>query len=115
MAETILPRKIYIAEAGRVPFNSASSKSFNISKYKADGFALLVFARLWGANDNGFGYSRSLYLVSGIQNGLYQGCDRVSSYGSNAPTVTLSGDTLTITWVNKAAGTYAIIPLFTTL
>ena len=90
---------------------NAGSVAVDVSKYK-DGpgegsFFFLAVARSWYISNA----SSSLYMISGIQNGLYQSCAQIikETYG---PTMSLSGDTLTITFTNVNGGFYSIIPLY---
>ena len=98
----------------------ATTITVDISKYKdggstadsnfSSGFAFLVAARSWAGS--GFEAVGSLYLVSGIQNGNYQSCVAIKREGNYAPTITLSGDTLTIKYINNLGGHYSIIPIY---
>lgn len=74
------------------------------------GFAFLVVARSWAAYAN----SSSLYMVSGIQNGLYESCVQImkETYG---PTVALSNNQVKITFANTLGGHYALVPLYNVL
>lgn len=111
MAESVIDKLICKSQAVRV---NAASATADVSKYKdgtnTGGFAFLVAARSWAGQ--GFEHVGSLYLVSGIQNGLYQSCVAIVKESTYAPTVTLSGDTLTVKYINASGGFYAIIPLF---
>lgn len=112
MATSTIIKKPYVSIAGAYA-NQGKTLSLNVAQYMGNtGFAFLVFTRLWGANSSGFSTSRGLYYCSGIQNGMYESCVRVTGTGSFVPTVTFSGATVTITWTNTAGGSYCIVPLF---
>ena len=112
MATSTLIRKPYVSIAGAYA-QQGQTLNLNVAQYMGNtGFAFLVFTRLWGANSSGFSTSRALYYCSGIQNGAYESCIRVTGSGSFVPTVSFSGATVTITWTNTAGGSYCIVPLF---
>lgn len=73
------------------------------------GFAFFVAARSWHQTTN----AGALWLVSGIQNGLYQNAFQIVKE-DNGPTVSVSaqGKTMTITFANTDGGAYAIVPVF---
>ena len=114
MATTVIPKRRYIS----VPPDNAHATTItvDVSQYK-DGtdtgaFGFLVAARSWAGT--GFLAVGSLYLVTGIHDGLYQSCVAIKREGTYAPTITLSGNTLTIKFINEGGGFYTIIPLFIT-
>ena len=112
MATSTLVRKPYVSIAGAYA-QQGQTLNLNVAQYMGEtGFAFLVFTRLWGANTAGFSNARALYYCSGIQNGAYESCVRVTGSGSFVPTVSFSGATVTITWTNAAGGSYCIVPLF---
>lgn len=91
----------------------------NTDQYKDagnGGYAFLVVARSWAAYAN----SSSVYLVSGIQNGLYESCAQIvkETYG---PTVSMKSDSsyasarVRIQFANANGGHYAIVPLYNIL
>ena len=118
MAESIIAKKVCPAPCPNRM--QATTITVDISKYKdggsaadsnfTSGFAFLVAARSWAGT--GFTAVGSLYLVSGIQNGNFQSCVAIKREGTYAPTITLSGYTLTIKYINNLGGHYSIIPIY---
>ena len=118
MAESIIAKKVCPAPCPNRM--QATTITVDISKYKdggsaadsnfSSGFAFLVAARSWAGT--GFTAVGSLYLVSGIQNGNFQSCVAIKREGTYAPTITLSGNTLTIKYINTLGGHYSIIPIY---
>lgn len=89
-----------------------TTATLDISRWKGPtAYAFLVAGREWagtGVTQQSLGF---LYYISGIQNGAYQSCAPIF-HGYDSNNVTISGDTLTIKFINILGGGYAIYPLF---
>lgn len=80
--------------------------SIDVTPYiSGTAFAYLVVARAWRAATDAEG----LYLVAGIQSSLYVTIDEIVK-GSAAPTLTVNGTTMTVSWPSTD-GYISIIPL----
>ena len=74
MATSTIAKYLEITQAYR--WSSSQAVILNTDKYKDGGnggYAFLVIARSWA----GYANSSSVYLVSGIQNGLYESCAQI--------------------------------------
>ena len=85
-------------------------KNGNASGAYNGGFAFLVVARSWWATND----ASSMYLVSGIQNGLYESCVQIVKE-TNGPTVSMSNNHVKIQFRSVDGGFYCIVPLFNIL
>lgn len=112
MAISTVDKFLEITDAAR--WSGSQSVQFNMTPEYKDGgnggFAFFVVARSWAA----VAAASSLYLVSGIQNGLYESCAQIIKE-TNGPTVQLSDGKLKITFANTNGGHYAFVPLYNVL
>lgn len=107
MATSTIGSAVYPSDPVRV---EAASATVDITKYRdtgSGGYGFMVFGRSWRGYDN----ASSLYMVTGIQNGLYTNCVQLvkETYG---PAVAVSGNNVTITFSNSSGGIYSIFPLY---
>ena len=117
MATSTIAKYLEITQASR--WSSSQTVIVNVDKFKDGGnggYAFLVIARSWAA----VAAASSVYLVSGIQNGLYESCAQIVKE-TNGPTVTMKSDAsyasarVRIQFANTYGGHYAIVPLYNIL
>lgn len=117
MATSTIGKFLKITSASR--WSTSQTVIIDVDKYKDGGnggYAFLVIARSWAA----VAAASSVYLVSGIQNGLYESCAQIVKE-TNGPTVTMKSDSsyasarVRIQFANTYGGHYAIVPLYNIL